>query len=211
MSTDEHYEILCRQDDERWHEFRTQGISASNVASVLGLTGKTDKKTGKWVYYPGSDPASAIARMISGEVEDLSDNPKVVAGLYLERPIMNWAEDVHKEKYDSWQHLLRSKKYPWLMATPDGFQEADGGRWLVEVKTHSEITHAWRQGVPEYVVCQVQVQLAVTGLKRAKIIEWCYGKHPQVHIVQRSEQAIERIAAETKKIWDHIVAERAKL
>lgn len=207
----EHYEILCSQNDERWHEFRTQGISASNVAAVMGLMGKIDRKTNKWTYYPGSDPETAIAKMISGEKEDLSDNAYVAAGQYLERPIMDWAEKVHGEKYDSWQQLLRSKKYPWLMATPDGIQNADDGAWLIEVKTHSEMTYAWKTGVPEYVVCQVQVQLAVTGLKRAKIIEWCYGKHPQVHIVQRSEEAIEQIAHSTKSIWDHIVAERAKL
>jgi len=113
--------------------------------------------------------------------------------------------------------LLRSKVWPWLGCTLDGWVEnpersenaVTGLRDLYvpfEVKTTRSRTAAedWEEGVPPDVVPQVQAQLAVTGASRALVAAVVFGSPPAYAWVERDEPMIERIAEAAREFWERV-------
>jgi predicted phage-related endonuclease len=61
--------------------------------------------------------------------------------------------------------------HKWVSATPDGLASDR----VVQVKVvGANMAHKWDDGVPEYVVCQVQWEMFVTGLPLAVVVA-CVG------------------------------------
>lgn len=195
------YEVVGSQADyEHWKKMRYEGVSASNVATVLGLN-KYNKET-----------PDEFAYNFAHRVDTYTDSPSAEAGRRLERPILDWAQDISGREIVSWQELLRSKTHPWIIATPDGVTTEDGiGNVLVECKTHSVYTAKdWKQGVPDSYVAQVQTQMLVTGYRHAIVVQWSYGQLPVLHRMQWDQEVIDLIVAKSKEFWDKVVEIRTR-
>lgn len=195
------YKVIGNQSNyEAWKKARYEGISASFISSILGLN-KYDKRE-----------YAQIINDFAFLVDNYTDSPSAEAGRRLERPILDWAQELYGREMVSWQDLLQSTAYPWIIATPDAVTTEDGiGNVLVECKTHSVYTAKdWKQGVPDSYVVQVQTQMLVTGYRHAIVVQWCYGSLPVLHRVNWDQDTIDLIVAKTKTAWDQVVAIREK-
>lgn len=74
---------------------------------------------------------------------------------------------------------------------------------ILECKTAGEYgAKLWRDGVPLYVLCQVQHQLAVTGKQAAHICVLICGHETHIFKVTRSETVIEHIINAERHFWE---------
>ncbi|MEG2433731.1 MAG: YqaJ viral recombinase family protein, partial [Acinetobacter sp.] len=74
---------------------------------------------------------------------------------------------------------------------------------ILECKTAGEYgAKLWRDGVPLYVLCQVQHQLAVTGKQAAHICVLLCGHETRIFKVIRSESVIQHIINAERYFWD---------
>jgi len=74
---------------------------------------------------------------------------------------------------------------------------------ILECKTAGEYgAKLWRDGVPLYVLCQVQHQLAVTGKKAAHICVLICGHETRIYKVARSESVIQHIVNAERYFWE---------
>ena len=74
---------------------------------------------------------------------------------------------------------------------------------ILECKTAGEHgAKLWRDGVPLYVLCQVQHQLAVTGKQAAHVCVLLCGHETKIFKVTRSESVIRHIIQAERQFWD---------
>jgi predicted phage-related endonuclease len=74
---------------------------------------------------------------------------------------------------------------------------------ILECKTAGEHgAKLWRDGVPLYVLCQVQHQLAVTGKQAAHICVLICGHETRIYKVTRSETVIKHIINSERYFWE---------
>lgn len=94
-------------DNPAWHEARRAGVSASEIAAVLGIS-------------PWESAFSLYWRKVNGwEVEG---NEEMSTGRYCEAAIADWAGDVidpNENLVLAPAGLYRSAERPWQLATPD--------------------------------------------------------------------------------------------
>jgi putative phage-type endonuclease len=146
-----------------WLAARRRGIGASEVAAVLGLV-RSRSPVAVWLDKVGLDDAGRPA-----EVEVLR------WGKRLQRPIADgYAEETGRTLLDPGPYtLLRSVRYPFLVASPDYLLRAPATRpevGLLEVKNVSAYARAdWADDAPLPYLLQVQAQLLVSGLAWAAI------------------------------------------
>lgn len=153
-------EIACadvianaHEDREAWLAARQDGIGASELATVLGL---------------GGSETELYARKLGllGEVES---SERMRWGTRLERTILEGLAEERNlgERAVIDGRLLRSREFPWMLATLDGWLIApDGSALLVECKN----TAAWEADeLPPRIWVQAQAQCLVAGQPRALV------------------------------------------
>jgi predicted phage-related endonuclease len=197
MNSEPYEEVCAQTETEKWKEARWSGFSASVIPQLLG-------------YDSYAPPLKELIYNHARRINTVRDNGYMALGRYFERGVMDWAADVLPDfagrHIDSWGKLLRSKAYPFILATPDGISGDD----LVEVKTRTAQSSAWREGVPKKVLCQVQTQLLVTGMQRAYVIDWAYPdikrrsepQPPVAHRVERDDKEIARIIDAARQAYE---------
>jgi putative phage-type endonuclease len=93
----------------------------------------------------------------------------------------------------------------WMLANLDYTVVGNDAVQILECKTAGEFgARLWRDGVPEYIQCQVQHQLAVTGKQAADVCVLLCGQDLQVFRIERDEEVIERLIALECAFWDHV-------
>ena len=76
---------------------------------------------------------------------------------------------------------------------------------VLEIKTAGEHgAKLWRNGVPLYVTCQVQHQLAVTGKQLAHVCVLICGHESRVFEIKRDEFLIEQLVNLERRFWDYV-------
>lgn len=187
------------QDSPQWHEARRQGIGASEVAAILGLSA--------W-----QTPLD-VYRAKMGVPNEIPEN-LAYFGHALEQPIAAWIEHKHPEVGGVWPGIgARSVEWPWLTATPDRVTTPDPVDFEpmvpIELKTSSAYSKdKWRDGVPLYYQAQVQTQLAVLGAPCGWLAVLHGGNDPELYRVDRDDTFITDILVpRTKEFWeDHVLA-----
>ncbi len=190
MST---YKILPSfpQGSSEWHEARTHGIGASDVAPILGLS--------KW-----STPLAVWheKRGVPNEI----DPHLAYFGHALEPVIAQWIRDEHPEVGPVTDGIaVRSLEWPWLNASPDRM----AGGAPVELKTSSAYSKAdWTDGIPLAYQAQVQTQIAVLGASHGWLAVLHGGNSPELYRVPRDDQFIrEQLVPKTRTFWEeHVLA-----
>ncbi|WEI12968.1 YqaJ viral recombinase family protein [Acinetobacter soli] len=180
---------------QQWLEVRKQGIGSSDAATACGLnphmsmlelwmikTGRVqqsvqDESTGHSPLYWGKQLEPLVAQYYS-----LHTNNKVRrVNAVLQHPDLDKA------------FMLANLDYAVV-----GSDEVQ----ILECKTAGEYgAKLWRDGVPLYVVCQVQHQLAVTGKQAAHICVLLCGHETKIFKVSRNEQLIEQIIHAERTFW----------
>lgn len=189
--------VNYQQRSEEWHRWRSKGISASEVATILG-------------HNPNKTPWRLWAEKV-GKVprEDLSKNPNVIRGIEKEDLARQVAEDLLGDillpicaEYDE-EDIFR--------ASLDGVTEKNEPTELKcparstfdDAQKNGEQSKAYQLYYP-----QVQQQMLVTGGKQGYLLLYYDEDGEKEHIlftIPRDEQLIEEILAKGRKYWKMVV------
>ena len=181
---------------QQWLEVRKQGIGSSDAATACGLnpymsmlelwmikTGRMqqnieDESAGYAPLYWGKQLEPLVAQYYS-----MHTNNKVRrVNAVLQHP----DEDKH--------FMLANLDYAVV-----GNEEVQ----ILECKTVGEYgSKLWRDGVPLYVLCQVQHQLAVTGKQAAHICALICGHETRIFKVTRNETVIKYLINAERYFWE---------
>lgn len=181
---------------QQWLEVRKQGIGSSDAATACGLnpymsmlelwmikTGRMqqnieDESAGYAPLYWGKQLEPLVAEYYS-----MHTNNKVRrVNAVLQHP----AEDKH-----------------FMLANLDYAVVGNDEVQILECKTVGEYgAKLWRDGVPLYVLCQVQHQLAVTGKQAAHICALICGHETKIFKVTRNETVIKYLINAERYFWE---------
>jgi putative phage-type endonuclease len=225
MSACESIVLDVAQGSPEWRELRKKYLGASESAIILGCS--------KW------GKAAAVAAEKRGEAGDREVSDAMERGTLLE-PLIREAYSRMKGSEVVPGKMLVHPVHGWMAASLDGTMiDEDEEDVVVEIKTVN--SHAYGSGdwgatgtdeIPEYYFIQVQHQLAVSGLKRARLValvapvetmallagmakagadrgwlvEAVLGIGLQEYTIHRSEPLIELIVQEGAAWWQaHVV------
>lgn len=184
---------------DEWLKVRQTGIGGSDAAAAVGLNPYQSQlelwmiKTGREDQLPKVDPEDDSSPMYWGNVLE-----PIVASHYAKRT----GRKVRRVNAVL-QHPDKEKS--WMLANLDYSVVGSSDVQILECKTAGEFgARLWRDGVPEYVQCQVQHQLAVTGKAAADICVLLCGQEIQIHRIERDDALIERLIELERRFWEYV-------
>lgn len=179
-----------------WLEIRRQGIGSSDCAAACGLnpymsmlelwmikTGRIqqnieDEQQGHAPLYWGKQLEPLVAEYYSLHTQHKVRRVNAV----LQHP-------------DPDKHFMLANLDYSVVGTPEV--------QILECKTAGEHgAKLWRDGVPLYVLCQVQHQLAVTGKQAAHVCVLLCGHETKIFKVSRNEAVITHIIQAERQFWE---------
>lgn len=185
------------QDRSKWLELRKKGIGGSEAATIMG-------------YSPWSSPwALWMEKTGQAEPRDISDNPVVRAGVYLEPVVAKWFEDETGFKVER-RGMMQNKKYPWLLANVDRIIPARKNHFDEDVGLEIKTTSPWSakewddHGVPDNYYLQCCHYMMVTGLKAWYIAVLIGGQDFRYELITRNkivEAQIKELFQAEKEFW----------
>lgn len=180
-----------------WLEVRKSGIGGSDAAAAVGLSPYQSQlelwltKTGRDSNLPKPNPDDTTEPVYWGTLLE-----PIVAASYTKQT-GNRVRRVNA--------VLQHPTIPFMLANVD--REVVGTRdvQLLECKTAGEFgARLWRDGVPEYVICQAQHQLAVTGKQAADVAVLLCGQKLDVHRIERDDALIARLIELEAAFWRYV-------
>lgn len=157
-TSEEPFEVVCDSDDRAsWLAARHTLVGASDIAAVLGI-----------------DPYESALELYlrkRGMIEEDAGSEASEMGLRLEPVIADLYRERTGRPVERAGTLIRSRRYPWLGCTLDGWTEVPGqGRIPLELKTVGFMRAPdWNEGVPPYYAPQGTGQGIVTG---SPLVSW---------------------------------------
>ena len=179
-----------------WLEVRRQGIGSSDCAAACGLNPYMSMLE-LWMIKTG--------RIQQNLEEEHQGHAPLYWGKQLEPLVAEYysLHTQHKVRRvnavlqhpDSDKHFMLANLDYAVVGTPEV--------QILECKTAGEHgAKLWRDGVPLYVLCQVQHQLAVTGKQAAHVCVLLCGHETKIFKVTRSESVIRHIIQAERQFWD---------
>jgi putative phage-type endonuclease len=188
-------EIAADNDRADWLAARQTGLGASEAATVMGVN-------------PFESPYTLYMKK-TGQLPEEPDNQKMAWGKRLE-PLLatTFAEDTGRQVFKGvGGTLLRSRAYPWLLATPD-FEQRRKPRaraGLLEIKTTAEHNEEyWRTDTPVYYQCQLQQQLIVAARRYGSICCLIGGQDFRFAHYDQHERFAQALLRKTHEFWQMI-------
>ena len=175
-----------------WHDLRKTGIGASDASAVAGLS---RYKTPLQIYRKKTEP-----------VHQTEESPAMEWGTRKEPIILQAYADKTGREVLRPDGILKSKKFPWMLASLDGFTHC--GR-VIEAKTASsdlDWSDPWTDEIPIEYLCQVQHAMVVTGYHSADIpvlIGTCDFRI--YRDIEADPEVQEMLIAREKKFWDRVI------
>lgn len=184
-----------RMSREQWLQIRKQGIGSSDAATACGLNPHMSMlelwmiKTGR-LQQNIEDESAGYAPLYWG---------KRLEPLVAEYYSMHTNHKVRRVNAVL-QHTDEDKAF--MLANLDYAIVGSDEVQILECKSVGEYgAKLWRDGVPLYVLCQVQHQLAVTGKQAAHVCILICGHETRIYKVTRSESVIEHIVRAEHHFW----------
>ena len=185
-------------DYQAWLEVRKQGIGSSDAAAACGINPYMSMlelwmiKTGR-VQQNIDDESSGHAPLYWG---------KQLEPLVAEYYSMHTNNKVRRVNAVL-QHPDPDKHF--MLANLDYSVVGCDEVQILECKSVGEWgTKLWRDGVPLYVIIQVQHQLAVTGKQAAHICVLICGHEAKIFKVERNEIVIDQIMTSERIFWSYV-------
>ena len=176
------------QGTSAWHDWRKQGIGASDAASILGEN-------------PFKTASAVMAEKLAESVETV-DSPRVALGVALEP---NARLAYCRSSGAAFEPAcVQSTQYPWMRASLDGLS-ADG-QHVIEIKCGRAAY--WKAATtrrpPTYYAGQVQHILAVTGLPTIYFVCHFPPLDPIRLTIARDDAYIARLVRAEKEFWSRL-------
>jgi putative phage-type endonuclease len=181
-----------------WLAVRKQGIGGSDAAAAVGLNPYQSQlelwmiKTGRFSEDNGDTPD---VNNHSSVIPDIDS--KMYWGQVLEPIVAQHYTKVTGRKVRKVNAILQhaDSDKSWMLANIDYRVVGSDEVQLLECKTAGEYgAKLWKDGVPEYVQCQVQHQLAVTGLQAADVCVLICGQQLKIYRIERDEELTAKIS-----------------
>ena len=178
--------ILKPTTHEEWLKMREEGIGASEVAAILGLS-------------PWETPFSLWLKK-THQVPPTEETDAMRRGHYLEDAVVQWWMHETGEqviKASAADIIYVHPQFPYMRVTPDRIVK--GRKKLLEVKST-----AINMGdtIPDYYLAQVTYQMYVTGIHEAELIYIQGGLTFGRFIVDYDEAFANFIASEVTAFWE---------
>lgn len=149
-------EMLVLKDRDEWLKNRFNGIGGSEISAVIGCNPYLDNVT-LWEY-----------KTKRKEPEDISNKPYVLYGTKAEEHLRAlFALDFPELKVEYIENnSFHNDKYPWALASCDGWTTDQNGRkGVLEIKTTNIVQglqkDKWQSAIPQNYYCQCLMYMAV--------------------------------------------------
>ena len=181
---------------EQWLQVRKQGIGSSDAAAACGLNPHMSMlelwmiKTGRMQNQPDQPTQNSYSPLYWGN--------------QLEPLIANYYQHKTGHKVRKVNAVLQHPDLDkhFMLANLDYSVVGCDEVQILECKSVGEWgTKLWRDGVPLYVIIQVQHQLAVTGKQAAHICALICGHEAKIFKVERNEIVIDQIMTSERIFW----------
>ncbi|RGD93707.1 YqaJ viral recombinase family protein [Acinetobacter sp. SWAC57] len=179
-----------------WLEVRRKGIGSSDCAAACGLNPYMSMLE-LWMIKTG--------RIQQNIEEDSEGHAPLYWGKQLEPLVAEYYSMHTQHKVRRVNAVLQhpDPEKHFMLANLDYSVVGNPEVQILECKTAGEYgAKLWRDGVPLYVLCQVQHQLAVTGKQTAHICVLLCGHETKIFKVTRSESVIQHIINAERYFWD---------
>lgn len=180
------FEIVPTHDRASWLAARRQGVGASDIAGIMGIS-------------PWTTPFQVWASKIS-DLPEVMDDEAMKWGRILEDVILNeWARErmARTVVIRNRQPLCRDIERPILIATPDALT----GDRVIEVKNSSD--WSWVEP-PVHYLAQMQWQLAVTGYEVGDLVVLHAGRHLEHYEIKADPEAQARMIEAATEFWGFV-------
>ena len=189
---------LSRED---WLQFRKQGIGSSDAAAACGIHPFLSMLE-LWMIKTG--------RMSSNIDESIEGYSPLYWGNNLEPMVAKYYQQHTGNKVRRVNAILQhpDPDNHFMLANLDYAITGSDDVQILECKTAGEHgAKLWKHGVPLYVTCQVQHQLAVTGKTAAHICVLLCGHEAKIYKVERDERLIESIIEHERLFWQYVITD----
>ena len=190
---------LSRED---WLQVRKQGIGSSDAAAACGIHPYLSMLE-LWMIKTGRMSSNIDASGNNG-IECYSP---LYWGHTLEPMVAKYYQEHTGNKVRRVNAVLQhpDPNKAFMLANLDYAITGNDEVQILECKTAGEHgAKLWRDGVPLYVTCQVQHQLAVTGKQAAHICVLLCGHEAKIYKVERDERLIESITEHERLFWQYV-------
>lgn len=181
---------------QQWLNIRKQGIGSSDAATACGLNPYMSMLE-LWMIKTG--------RMQQSIDDESSGYAPLYWGKQLE-PLIAEYYSLHTHSKVRRVNAVLQHPDPdkhFMLANLDYAVVDSDEVQILECKSVGEHgARRWRDGIPLYVLCQVQHQLAVTGKQAAHVCALICGHQTRIFKVTRSESVIEHIINAERHFWD---------
>ena len=183
---------------EEWLAVRKQGIGSSDAAAACGIHPYLSMLE-LWMIKTG--------RMESSIDESLEGYSPLYWGNTLEPMVAKYYQEHTGNKVRRVNAILQhpDPDKHFMLANLDYAITGSDEVQILECKTAGEHgAKLWKHGVPLYVTCQVQHQLAVTGKQAAHICVLLCGHEAKIYKVERDERLIDSIIEHERLFWQYV-------
>lgn len=182
--------IIKPKDHEEWLRERENGIGASEVGAILGLS-------------PFDTPFSLFLKKTK-QVEPEPENVAMKMGHLLEPVVAQLWEEATGEKVikaSAADIIYVHPEHDFMRATPDRIVK--GRKKLLEIKT--TVTNVDPEGIYPHWLAQVQYQMYVTGIHDADLAWLVQGRYFGYANIPYDQEFAEFIAERVKEFWSESV------
>lgn len=186
---------------EDWLQVRKQGICSSDAAAACGIHPYLSMLE-LWMIKTG--------RLTSNIDESIEGYSPLYWGNTLEPMVAKYYQEHTGNKVRRVNAILQHPEpdKAFMLANLDYAITGSDEVQILECKTAGEHgAKLWKHGVPLYVTCQVQHQLAVTGKQAAHICVLLCGHEAKIYKVERDEQLIASIIEQERLFWQYVEAD----
>ncbi len=190
---------LSRED---WLKIRRQGIGSSDAAAACGIHPYLSMLE-LWMIKTGRMSSNIDASSNNG----IDGYSPLYWGNTLEPMVAKFYQEHTGNKVRRVNAVLQhpDPDKAFMLANLDYAITGNDEVQILECKTAGEHgAKLWRDGVPLYVTCQVQHQLAVTGKTAAHICVLLCGHEAKIYKVERDECLIESIMEHERLFWQYV-------
>lgn len=178
--------ILKPKNHDEWLKMRNEGVGASEVGALLGLS-------------PYETPFGLYLKK-TGQIEPEPENEAMKMGHYLEPVVAQLWEEATGEKVikaSAADIIYVHPEYDFMRATPDRIVK--GKKKLLEIKT--TVTNVDPDDIYPHWIAQVMYQMYVTGIHEADLAWLVQGRYFGYAHIPYDEEFANFIAERVKEFW----------
>jgi putative phage-type endonuclease len=222
---------IPKENYDEWVNFRTSGIGASEVGTILGLN---PYKSATELFYQkiGKIPQKIdqnIAMFMGNRLEPFVGDLWQYYDEDEEKMMSNYDNGTKTRHFDTIEGYLVNDQYPHLFFSPDGLIKNDSKqgaykidkqgvvtfkntKGVLEIKTISGFaSKQWENGVPPSYIVQLMTYMIGLEKQYGEIVFFEDGRKISVIELSQNDMICEQILEKTTEFWERVQAALADM